>query len=120
MGVVARLLPRSARPRSTGQCKCTAKLLGGPHGSTVHFSGSCAAVHSAPSPAGRGRDGRGRGGSRTSLMEADKTTGFFAANGDQLACPCNATYVSYSCCESGTGIVWEAPDKKLGELEASA
>lgn len=52
-------------------------------------------------------------------MVADDTTGFFAANGDLIACPCNATCISYGCCGSGTGIVWETPDQKLGELRVN-
>jgi hypothetical protein len=31
-------------------------------------------------------------------------------------CPCNSTYVSYACCESPNGIVWEPLEQKLGEL----
>lgn len=33
-----------------------------------------------------------------------------------VACPCNASYVSYSCCDSTDGIVHEAPEMKLGVL----
>ena len=32
------------------------------------------------------------------------------------ACPCNTTYVSHSCCDAESGIVWEAPELKLGEM----
>lgn len=32
------------------------------------------------------------------------------------ACVCNATYISAACCGSATGIVWESPDAKIGEL----
>lgn len=31
-----------------------------------------------------------------------------------LACPCNCTYVSKSCCASGSGIVHEEREKHLG------
>ena len=33
-----------------------------------------------------------------------------------LPCPCNATYVSMSCCGVVDGVVWEDPYLKLGEL----
>lgn len=35
-----------------------------------------------------------------------------------MACSCNCTYVSKSCCGSGSGVVHEAPAKKLGTLPA--
>ena len=35
-----------------------------------------------------------------------------------LACPCNCTYVSKACCNSPAGIVYEAPDLKLGSVLA--
>jgi hypothetical protein len=35
---------------------------------------------------------------------------------DQPACACNATYISHQCCEKPDGVVWEAPEAKLGEL----
>ncbi|KAI9723850.1 MAG: hypothetical protein M1828_004100 [Chrysothrix sp. TS-e1954] len=31
-------------------------------------------------------------------------------------CPCNTTYVSYGCCDSEDGMIWEAPKLKIGEL----
>ena len=34
-------------------------------------------------------------------------------------CPCNSTYVSYGCCDSVDGMVWEAKDLKLGKLKMS-
>ena len=34
------------------------------------------------------------------------------------ACPCNCTYVSKACCTSPSGIVYEAPDLRLGALQA--
>ena len=34
-----------------------------------------------------------------------------------LACPCNCTYVSKACCNSPRGIVYEAPDLRLGALQ---
>lgn len=34
------------------------------------------------------------------------------------ACPCNCTYVSKSCCNSPSGIVYEALGLKLGSLQA--
>ena len=105
---------------STAQCKCTAQPVGGAQDSMIRFSGSCAAVHSVHDPAGPRHDNPARDDTSTSHLVADGSAGFFAVNGDRVACPCNATYVSYGCCESRTGIVWETPDKKLGELKASA
>lgn len=34
------------------------------------------------------------------------------------ACPCNCTYVSKACCNSLSGIVYEAPDLRLGSVRA--
>ena len=34
------------------------------------------------------------------------------------ACPCNCTYVSKACCNSISGIVYEAPDLRLGSVQA--
>ena len=31
-------------------------------------------------------------------------------------CPCNSTYVSHGCCAAPSGLVWEPPDSKLGQL----
>ena len=39
-------------------------------------------------------------------------------SGMDLACPCNCTYVSKACCSSPAGIVYEAPDLKLGSVLA--
>ena len=41
-----------------------------------------------------------------------------AALSANLACPCNCTYVSEACCNSLSGIVYEAPDLKLGSVRA--
>lgn len=35
---------------------------------------------------------------------------------DPTACACNVTYVSRACCSAANGLVWEGPEKKLGEL----
>ena len=35
---------------------------------------------------------------------------------EMWGCPCNSSYVSRSCCRVGDGLVWEAPDLKLGQL----
>ncbi|KAI9725325.1 MAG: hypothetical protein M1828_003340 [Chrysothrix sp. TS-e1954] len=35
---------------------------------------------------------------------------------EEVPCPCNGTYVSHACCDSRDGLVWEAPELKLGEL----
>lgn len=39
---------------------------------------------------------------------------------DNLACPCNCTYVSEACCNSPSGLVYEAPGLKLGSLRTPA
>ncbi|KAI9679374.1 MAG: hypothetical protein M1817_005396 [Caeruleum heppii] len=36
--------------------------------------------------------------------------------GQLVACPCNGTYISEACCETPSGIVYEPPEKKLGEI----
>ena len=33
-----------------------------------------------------------------------------------MGCPCNTTYVSEACCSAPEGLVWEAPELKLGIL----
>ena len=35
-----------------------------------------------------------------------------------MACPCNCTYVSKACCNSISGIVYEAPELRLGSVQA--
>ena len=35
-----------------------------------------------------------------------------------LACPCNCTYVSKACCNSTSGIIYEAPELRLGSVQA--
>ena len=35
---------------------------------------------------------------------------------DLAYCPCNSTYISEKCCSAKDGLVWEAPEFKLGEL----
>ncbi len=103
-----------------GQCKCTAQPLGAPHDSISIFSGSCAAVHTRPKPGRKKRHDQNADGSSGDPSVMDDTKGFFDESGDRVTCPCNATYVSYSCCESATGLVWETPDKKLGKLQPRA
>ena len=38
--------------------------------------------------------------------------------GMDLACPCNCTYVSKACCNSLSGMVYEAPELRLGSVQA--
>lgn len=38
--------------------------------------------------------------------------------GIDLACPCNCTYVSKACCNSISGVVYEAPELRLGAVQA--
>ncbi|KAI9682139.1 MAG: hypothetical protein M1817_000193 [Caeruleum heppii] len=33
------------------------------------------------------------------------------------ACPCNSTYISEACCGEPSGMVWEAPELKRGQLD---
>jgi hypothetical protein len=35
---------------------------------------------------------------------------------DAEYCACNATYISGACCDSLDGLIWEAPEMKIGEL----
>ncbi|KAI9677426.1 MAG: hypothetical protein M1817_006380 [Caeruleum heppii] len=106
-------------------CRCTARPIGSPHGNIFHFFGACAAVHHRPLsqlsiPAGRRRDLNA-----TAASDSDSgggrhlvngTSGFFEESGAQVPCPCNTSYVSYGCCHSDSGIVFEPPEMKLGEL----
>ena len=45
---------------------------------------------------------------------------FEDAKGAPLACPCNSSYVSYACCNSTDGIVFEPASSKLGTLDLTA
>ena len=36
-----------------------------------------------------------------------------------MACSCNSTYVSHSCCTSRNGLVWEDPEMKLGVMDST-
>ena len=36
---------------------------------------------------------------------------------ENLACACNATYISAACCDTGDGLVWEGIEMKLGSLK---
>jgi hypothetical protein len=51
---------------------------------------------------------KGLGGGRRRSLGSDQ---------QQMACVCNATYVSFGCCGSQTGIIWESREDKLGELK---
>ena len=42
-----------------------------------------------------------------------------ASTGVQIACPCNATCVSYGCCGSN-GMTFEPQDKCLGKLDVAS
>ena len=94
-------------------CKCFADPYQGT--GSGYFTGTC------KTPYFSGDSGRELTeiGSNTTLS-ANSTS--FAlpltmANSTHLACPCNCTYVSSACCTSDSGIVFEAPNKKLGMLE---
>ncbi|KAI9669525.1 MAG: hypothetical protein M1817_004644 [Caeruleum heppii] len=103
---------------STGGCKCTAKPIGGPHGSIFHFFGVCAAVHFRPKPGAGKRDVlRPTTEEFGQATPGDEGWGFFDNAGVQVACPCNASYVSHSCCGSSTGVVWEGSSARLGQLK---
>ncbi|MCJ1228302.1 hypothetical protein MMC12_004963 [Toensbergia leucococca] len=58
----------------------------------------------------------GSSGSIGSTSSASNTPGLGASD-TSLACPCNCTYVSNSCCLSTLGIVHEATNLKLGALQ---
>ena len=45
---------------------------------------------------------------------------FEDSNGVPMACPCNTSYVSYACCKSDDGIVFEPASEKLGTLDLTA
>lgn len=70
-----------------------------------------------------GRNGRG-------LLEFDSANAtqvassinetFTVVESEDSACPCNCTYVSRACCSSLSGTVYEAPELRLGALQASS
>ncbi|KAI9678291.1 MAG: hypothetical protein M1817_006236 [Caeruleum heppii] len=116
-----------------GLCRCTAQPIWSSHGSS--FFGKCARVHHR---AASGRGGRRlvrrqllapnttalnvtTGGLDDTVFEVSKngTDDTDLYNGttlEQVACPCNASYVSYACCDSDNDIVYEHPSQKLGSL----
>ena len=55
-------------------------------------------------------------GTGTVAFLAACITSFSGKRGEGRPCPCNGTYVSYSCCGVEDGLVWEADEFKLGEL----
>ncbi|KAI9676494.1 MAG: hypothetical protein M1817_000652 [Caeruleum heppii] len=57
-------------------------------------------VNPVPAPPGLGR---------REVLEDDEA----------MACACNATYVSHSCCGSEDGMIWEDPGLKLGRMAES-
>lgn len=98
---------KSSHCRGAFYCVCVADTW---HGE--FYSSSC----KNPLPG----KGNGRG-----LLEINATQPAFSINGNltaegstDIACPCNCTYVSKACCNSPSGIVYEAPDLKLGSLQA--
>ena len=91
-------------------CKCIAEHL-----TSGVFTGICKLLYSAL--------GSGRGLSEVELTATKEvnTTVFFAAADaadlNNVACPCNCSYVSHACCGSASGIVYEAPGLNLGMVE---
>ena len=65
-------------------------------------------VSLAASNANSGGNVNGKGGGGKRDVEVPKQMNWL--------CPCNATYVSRSCCGVSDGLVWEPQDLKLGEL----
>lgn len=60
---------------------------------------------------------RRRPGGRKRAVGGASDDGFISDEGVvDHPCPCNSTYVSHSCCDSKTGLVWEEPHQRLGEL----
>ncbi|KAI9681250.1 MAG: hypothetical protein M1817_002532 [Caeruleum heppii] len=115
---------------SLGLCRCTARPFFAGGGK---FFGECASITSQMG--GKRRLARdGHIGARQNLTDEEigsflnatetvvnatdgQSSGLFnATTFEQVACPCNQTYVSYACCESDSGIIYEEPHKKLGEL----
>lgn len=70
-----------------------------------------------------GRNGRGllEFDSANATQPAFSINNTFTAEGSaDTACPCNCTYVSKACCNSLSGMVYEAPGLRLGALQASS
>ncbi|KAI9669000.1 MAG: hypothetical protein M1817_005157 [Caeruleum heppii] len=100
-----------------GGCKCTARPDQVRKG---RFVGQCGIIISGSwgLPKSRRDDnGTARAGSVKPNFVLHNTQGLYnITTGTPVACPCNATYVSYGCCESSDGLIWENPAKRLGEL----
>lgn len=47
---------------------------------------------------------------------SDWIAGVDVGRGSGVPCPCNCTYVSYACCGSTTGVVYESPQMRLGAI----
>ena len=108
-----------------GECKCGAPRIG------VDFwhKRSCLPVVSKPAPGLDRRDGPdfnisnsadGRTSATSSGYPQDaiyEISGYYyyALTKEQVACPCNATCVSYGCCASD-GFIWEPRDSCMGKL----
>ncbi|KAI9669848.1 MAG: hypothetical protein M1817_004589 [Caeruleum heppii] len=54
--------------------------------------------------------------SNGSRLEDLGTVFLDSETGEQVACPCNESYVSYACCATEDGMLWEPAHHKLGTL----
>ena len=97
-------------------CRCIAETSQGNGASW--FTGTCKPSHYAVD-LNKGSevlvDGQDLGCLATNassrIIQTIGTTTFIPA-----ACPCNCSYVSQGCCDAPSGVVYEAPRLKLGEL----
>ncbi len=51
---------------------------------------------------------------------SDWVAGVEVTQDSGVPCPCNCTYVSYACCGSTTGIIYEPPQMRLGAIRMPA
>ncbi|KAI9676098.1 MAG: hypothetical protein M1817_000841 [Caeruleum heppii] len=103
-----------------GACRCVARTVQKQGSGRDRFLGVCSQILSGPLGKIRKRDAEG--GIDTSIQQAtvdgdDGTMAFLdPETQERLACPCNVSYVSFACCDSRDGVVYEPPGLKLGSL----
>ncbi|KAI9682041.1 MAG: hypothetical protein M1817_000095 [Caeruleum heppii] len=125
-----------------GACRCVARAIQKQGSGRDRFLGVCSQILSGPLGKIRRRDADGERGSgnesrsdarnddeasgmiidgtsviQQAIGDADGTMAFLDSETEErLACPCNVSYVSFACCDSGDGVVFEPAALKLGSL----
>ena len=98
-------------------CRCVAKP-GAQNAGQLLWLGVCSGWNGALQAISAAASGGGGGGKRKrrkrGLFMKRELDGF--SDVTATVCPCNASYVSISCCGVENGLVWEGPEMKLGVL----